>query len=120
MRILICDDSITIRKKLTESLKNIVNCDVFEAENGLIAVEKYKLVRPNVVFMDIVMPIMTGLEAVEEIVKFDSEANIVMLSSVGTKENLLQALEAGAVDFIQKPWNESMILTALQKFDHKE
>lgn len=102
-KILICDDSMTIRKKLTNSLKSIIECDVFEAKNGIEAISMYDEVKPDLVFMDIMMPEKDGLEAVAEILTLHQEAKIVMLSSVGTKDNLQRALKFGAIDFVQKP-----------------
>lgn len=109
MRILICDDSITIRKKLAKSLRSFDTFEIIEAVNGVEAIELYKKHLPDLVFMDIVMPEKNGLEAVEEIVKENKEAQIVILSSVGTKENLKEALKIGAIDFIQKPWDHEML-----------
>ncbi len=120
LKILICDDSMTIRKKLIQSLTAIAPCEIFEAQNGLVAVTSYEQNRPDLVFMDIMMPEKDGLAAVEEIIAFDSKAKIVMLSSVGTKGNLKKALEGGAMDFIQKPCEEEKLRSLLNSFDTKE
>lgn len=103
MRILLCDDSMTVRKKMIQQIKGVITCDIMEAKNGLIAVEAYKAHRPDYVFMDIMMPVKDGLTALQEIIDFDPKAQVIMLSSIGTKDNLQQALKAGAVEFIQKP-----------------
>jgi two-component system chemotaxis response regulator CheY len=106
MKILICDDSMTVRKKLVQSILAVQSCEVIEANNGEVAVEAYKTHKPDLVFMDIMMPVKDGLEALAEIILDDPSANVVMLSSVGTKSNLQTALKVGAVDFIQKPCEE--------------
>lgn len=103
MRILLCDDSMTVRKKMIQQIRAIADCDIMEAKNGNIAVAAYKAHRPDYVFMDIMMPVKDGLSALEEIMAHDPKAKVIMLSSVGTKENLHQALKIGAIDFIQKP-----------------
>lgn len=110
---LVCDDSILIRKQLKDLLSQNGCSEVFEAVNGQDAIDKYKLTQPNVVFMDIVMPIKTGIEAVTEILEFDKNAKIIMASSSGTKTHLKKALEAGAFEFIQKPFEASQISTIL-------
>ncbi len=84
-KILLCDDSITVRKKLIQSLKSIIDCEVIEATNGEEAVTLYINNKPELVFMDIVMPFMDGLEALENIMDKDPNAKVIMLSSVGTK-----------------------------------
>ena len=112
---LICDDSILIRKKLKDLLSANGYSEIYEAVNGQDAVDKYKLNQPNVVFMDIVMPIKTGIDAVKEILEFDNKAKIIMASSSGTKNNLREALEAGAFEFIQKPFEPEQILSIVNK-----
>lgn len=112
---LICDDSILIRKKLKDLLLANGYSEIFEAVNGQDAIDKYKLNQPNVVFMDIVMPIKTGIDAVKEILEFDNKAKIIMASSSGTKNNLREALEAGAFEFIQKPFESEQILSIINK-----
>lgn len=113
---LICDDSILIRKQLKDFLINSGCLEVYEATDGQDAVEKYKLLNPNLVFMDIVMPIKNGIEAVAEIIEYDKNAKIVISSSSGTKTHIKKAIEAGAIDFIQKPLEENQLLNILNSF----
>lgn len=115
-KILICDDSMTIRKKLTNALKSSINCDVFEAKNGIEAISQFNEVQPDLVFMDIMMPERDGLEAVAEILSLHPGAKIVMLSSVGTKDNLQKALKFGALDFVQKPIEQERLNVILSTY----
>lgn len=116
LKILICDDSITIRKKLTNALLASIQCDVFEAKNGIEAIAQYDAILPDLVFMDIIMPERDGLEAVAEILSLHPTAKIVMLSSVGTKENLQKALKFGAIDFVQKPIEQERLNVILSTY----
>lgn len=102
-RVLICDDSILIRRKLREFLLSIGCSDVYEASDGLEAVNAYMDYKPDLVFMDIVMPKKTGVEALREIIDFDPDAKVIIASSVGTQSHLKIAIEIGAYDFLQKP-----------------
>lgn len=108
--VLLCDDSLLIRRQikdfLTQSRKDV---EVIEAADGKEALEKYKQEGPALVLLDIVMPELDGIGCLKEIRKYDPNAKVVVLSSVGNKEMLIMALEAGALDFIQKPWSESVI-----------
>lgn len=108
-KILICDDSILMRKKLKDSINLCGQFEYLEAEEGQRAIDIYKEERPNIVFMDIVMPVKDGITAVSEILSYDPSAKVVMASSAGTKDNLKRALKAGAFEFIQKPWNQEQI-----------
>lgn len=116
IKILICDDSMTIRKKLTNALKSSINCEVFEAKNGIEAISQFNAVQPDLVFMDIMMPERDGLEAVAEILSLHPGAKIVMLSSVGTKDNLQKALKFGALDFVQKPIEQERLNIILSTY----
>ena len=113
--ILICDDSITSRRKLVQAIALKGDFTIIEAADGQKAVDLYKANRPDLVFMDIIMPVKDGIEATKEIRAFDEKAQIIILSSVGTKENLKKALTNGATDFIQKPWEDASIQSILAK-----
>jgi two-component system, chemotaxis family, chemotaxis protein CheY len=119
LKILICDDSILVRKRLKESLSLCGSFDILEATNGEQAVDIYKEKNPDLVFMDIVMPIKDGIQAVLEIKGFDKNAKVVMASSSGTKENLKNAIKAGAFEFIQKPWEQEQITKIVNNFIKK-
>lgn len=108
-KILIGDDSILARKQLKDLLAANGCTNFVEAANGQEAIDKYKTEKPELVFLDIVMPVKDGIAAVTEICEFDSAATIIIVSSVGTQTQLKQAIEGGAKDFIQKPLNADQI-----------
>jgi len=116
IKILLCDDSITVRKKLGNSIRSLTKCTIVEAKNGNEAVEQFNKETPDLVFMDIMMPEKDGLEAVAEIMTLHQEAKIIMLSSVGTKSNLQKALKFGALDFVQKPVDLDRLQTILETY----
>jgi two-component system chemotaxis response regulator CheY len=104
-RILLVDDAQVIRVMLTKILKAAGYEIAGEASNGLEAVEKYKDLNPDLVTMDITMPTMSGIEAVREIRKYDPEAKIIMCSAIGQKSMVIEAIEAGARNYIIKVIN---------------
>lgn len=120
LKVLICDDSILMRKKLKDSLALCGCNNIIEATDGQKAVDMYKENNPNLVFMDIVMPVKDGITAVAEIKEFDKNAKVVMASSSGTKEHLRKAIEAGAFEFIQKPWEQEQISKIVNNLLKKE
>ena len=107
--VLICDDSMLVRKKLRDSLEKGCGVRVIEAKDGAAAVEIYQEQHPDLVFMDIVMPVKDGIAALQEIRAFDPQARVVMASSAGTQEHLRKAIDAGATDFVQKPFLEERL-----------
>ena len=108
--VLICDDSILARKQLGDVIRKFDSeIEIVQATNGEEAVEKYKEVHPALTFLDIVIPKMDGITAVKNIVEYDEDADIVIVSSVGTQTQLKAAIEAGARDFVQKPFSESQV-----------
>lgn len=110
IKILICDDSILARKQLADVIKKFIDkVDIIQGRNGAEAVDLYKSNSPVLVFLDIVMPEKDGIQAVREIMEDDEDANIIIVSSVGTQNQLKAAIEAGARDFIQKPFSEQSI-----------
>lgn len=102
-RVLIVDDAIFMRNMIKEILASGGFEVVGEAANGLEAVEKFKELKPDLTTMDIVMPFKNGIEATREIVKLDPHAAIVMCSALGQESLVMEAIEAGASDFIVKP-----------------
>lgn len=116
IKILITDDSILARKQLKDIISTLGSPTFIEAKDGQDAIDKYKENQPDLVFLDIVMPKKDGNTAIEEIIAYDSNATIVIASSVGTQSQLKLALEAGAKDFIQKPLNKEQVVGVVQRF----
>ncbi len=114
-KVMICDDSIFVRKKMRDILALLGVSNIIEAEDGQQAVDKYKAENPTLVFMDIIMPEKNGVDALSEIMAFDSNAKVVMASSVGTQKNLKDAIVAGAYDFLQKPIETADIARIVKK-----
>ena len=112
--ILICDDSILTRKQLKDVITSFSSDITFaEAANGQEAIDQYIAVKPDLVFLDIVMPVKDGNAAIAGIIEADKDADIIIVSSIGTQSQLKQAIEAGAKDFIQKPISEEQVLKVL-------
>ena len=114
LRVLICDDSMFARKKLNMTIAGFGVKEIYEAADGEEAIAKSKEHKPDVVFMDIVMPKVTGLDALKQIVEDDPDAKVIMASSVGTQGHLKEALKAGAADFLQKPIADADALKVLE------
>lgn len=111
--VLLCDDAIFTRMMLTGFVERAGYEVVGEASNGKEAVTQYERLKPDVVLMDVVMPDMSGLDAVREIRKRDGQAKIVMCSAMGQEKIMHEALEAGASGFIVKPFTAARVLEAL-------
>ena len=110
--ILICDDAAFMRMMIKDILtKNGYNV-AGEAENGLKAVEKFKEVNPDLVLMDITMPEMDGIQALKEIKKIDGGAKVIMCSAMGQQAMVIESIQAGAKDFIVKPFQAERVIEA--------
>ena len=113
--ILICDDAAFMRMMIKDILtKNGYNV-AGEAENGLKAIDKYKEVHPDLVLMDITMPEMDGIQALKEIRKIDSSATVIMCSAMGQQAMVIESIQAGAKDFIVKPFQADRVIEAVKK-----
>ncbi len=104
MNVLIVDDASFIRKALTRILTEEGHNVIAEAETGVDGVAKYKLYSPDLVILDIAMPDMDGYEALRQIMEADSNAKVIMCSSLGQKERVMDAVQNGAKGFIVKPF----------------
>ena len=114
--ILICDDAAFMRMMIKDILtKNGYNV-AGEAENGAKAVEKYAELKPDLVLMDITMPEMDGIEALKKIKASDPSASVIMCSAMGQYEKIMEAIQAGAKDFVVKPFEEPRLIAALKKW----
>lgn len=109
LKVLICDDSILMRKKIKDVLFSMGIKQLSEADNGQHAIDIYKEKKPDLVFMDITMPVKSGIEALSEIMTYDSKAKVIIASSIGTNNKLKDAIKLGAYDFMQKPINEEQL-----------
>lgn len=114
-RILIVDDAAFMRMMIKDILVNNGYEIAGEANNGLKAVEIFKKERPDLVTMDITMPDMDGITAVKEIRSFDPSAKIIMCSALGQQSMVMDAIKAGAKDFIVKPFQPDRVVEALKK-----
>ncbi len=113
--ILICDDAAFMRMMIKDILsKNGYNV-AGEAENGVKAVEKYKEVNPDLVLMDITMPEMDGIQALKAIKAADAGAKVIMCSAMGQQAMVIESIQAGAKDFIVKPFQADRVLEAVKK-----
>ncbi|HHX95896.1 MAG TPA: response regulator [Clostridia bacterium] len=113
--ILIVDDAAFMRMMLKEILTKNGYEVVGEAEDGMSAIDKYQDLNPDLVTMDITMPNMDGITAVREIKKLDVKAKIVMCSAMGQQTMVIDAIQAGAHDFIVKPFQPARVIEAVQK-----
>jgi two-component system chemotaxis response regulator CheY len=113
--VLIVDDAAFMRMMIKDILSKNGYQVVGEAENGIKAVEKYAELKPDLVIMDITMPEMDGIEAVRRIRAVDPGATIVMCSAMGQQAMVIEAIQAGAKDFIVKPFQPERVLEAVNK-----
>ncbi|WP_163193298.1 response regulator [Clostridium thermarum] len=114
-RVLIVDDAAFMRMMIKDILEKNGFEVIGEANNGVKAVEMYKKERPDVVTMDITMPDMDGIEAVRQIKAFDPAAKVIMCSAMGQQTMVMDAIRAGARDFIVKPFQQDRVLEAIRK-----
>jgi two-component system chemotaxis response regulator CheY len=113
--ILIVDDASFMRMMIKDILTKNGFEVVGEAENGAKAIEKYKELDPLLVIMDITMPEVDGIQAVKEIKKINPDAKIVMCSAMGQQAMVIEAIQAGAKDFIVKPFQADRVIEAVKK-----
>ncbi|MCR5747586.1 MAG: response regulator [Lachnospiraceae bacterium] len=115
LKILICDDSMLARKNLVATLKKCGIDTVIQVSDGQAAIDNYKAEHPDIVFLDVVMPVKDGITALKEIMDFDNEAVAVMVSSVGTQMHIREAVKVGARDFLQKPATLEQITSIIER-----
>ncbi len=112
---LVCDDALFMRTMIADILRGAGLTVAGEAQNGSEAVRKYGELRPDLVTMDLIMPDMGGIDAVRGILKLDPEARILMCSAMGQQALVVEAIQAGARDFVVKPFQPSRVLEAVQR-----
>ncbi len=113
--ILVVDDAAFMRMMVKDVLTKNGYTVLGEAENGQKAIEKYKELNPDLVIMDITMPEVDGIQAVKEIKKIDPNAKIVMCSAMGQQAMVIESIQAGARDFIVKPFQADRVIEAVKK-----
>lgn len=114
-KVLVVDDAAFMRLAIKNILEKHDYMVVGEAENGKIAVQKYKDLRPDLVTLDITMPEMTGIEALKQIIAFDPAAKVVMVSAMGQQHMIIESVMSGAKSFIIKPFKEDQVIQTLNK-----
>jgi two-component system chemotaxis response regulator CheY len=113
--VLVCDDAIFMRTMIADILTQAGYKVIGEAESGVEAVRRFQELKPDLVTMDIVMPEMGGIDAVREIIKHDPTARILMCSAMGQQALVVEAIQAGAKDFVVKPFQPARVLEAVQR-----
>ncbi|GGH69587.1 chemotaxis protein CheY [Compostibacillus humi] len=114
-KILIVDDAAFMRMMIKDILTKNGYEVAGEAQDGAQAVEKYKELNPDLVTMDITMPEMDGITALKEIRKINPDAKVIMCSAMGQQAMVIDAIQAGAKDFIVKPFQADRVIEAIQK-----
>lgn len=115
IRVLVVDDLAFMREAITNTLENAGIVVSGEAPNGAEGIEAYLKLRPDVVLMDITMPVMDGLRALSGIKRRDPQASVVMCSALGQQRYVIRAIQLGARDFIVKPFRQERIVNAVRK-----
>lgn len=113
--ILVVDDAAFMRMMVKDVLSKNGFTIAGEAENGAKAIEKFKELNPDLVIMDITMPEVDGIQAVKEIKKLNGAAKVIMCSAMGQQAMVIEAIQAGAKDFIVKPFQAERIVEAVKK-----
>jgi len=114
-RILVVDDASVVRLKLKDILQSYNYEVVAEAADGNQAVQMYKLFQPDLVTMDITMPLKDGIQALEEILELDKNAKVVMVTALDQRDSLMKAIKLGAIDYIIKPFEDDRVISAVSK-----
>ncbi len=113
-RIMVVDDAQFMRMRVSKLLAKH-GYDVVEAEDGEVAVQTYQSARPDAVLMDITMPRKDGLSALKEICQLDTRAKVIMLTALGQQSMVLEAMKAGAKDFLVKPYDPDRVIKTLDR-----
>jgi two-component system chemotaxis response regulator CheY len=113
LKILVVDDSLIIRKKITKLVTQLGHEVVEGAKNGQEAIDFYSSLKPDLVTMDITMPDIDGIEAVKRIMKIDSDAKIVMVTSHGQEDMVIKSIKSGAIGYILKPITQDKLVSAI-------
>lgn len=114
-KILIIDDLPFMRKVIREILEGTRLFRIEEASNGLEGLHRYREVKPDLVLLDIVMPVLDGISTLERLIKMDPKARVVMCSALGQEELIVRAIRLGAKDFVVKPFHPHRLVTAVHR-----
>jgi two-component system chemotaxis response regulator CheY len=114
-RVLVVDDAVFMRKVVSDALSKGGHEVIGEAANGQEAVDRFQELKPEVMTLDITMPEKDGLAALKEIIAMDPQARIVMCSALGQETKVLEAIKAGAKDFVVKPFQPDRVISAIEK-----
>ncbi|MEA2479800.1 MAG: two-component system, chemotaxis family, chemotaxis protein CheY [Thermoleophilaceae bacterium] len=114
-RVLVVDDAVFMRKVVSDALAKGGHEIIGEAANGQEAIDRFQELKPEVMTLDITMPEKDGLTALREIIAMDPQARVVMCSALGQETKVLEAIKAGAKDFVVKPFQPDRVLSAIAK-----
>lgn len=114
-KILMVDDSKTSRKILRGILEENGHEVIGEAVNGEDGIQKFKELKPDITTMDITMPVLDGLEALKQIMEYDKDAKVIMVTAAGQKTKMVDAIKYGAAEFLAKPFETDQIITIINK-----
>lgn len=117
-KILIVDDSRTSRKMLRNILESNGHEIIDEAVNGQEGVQKFQSLKPDVVTLDITMPVVDGVEALKMIKALDPESKVVMVTAAGQKNKMIECIKAGANEFLTKPFEQQEIVDVINKMSN--
>ncbi|MCA1753407.1 MAG: response regulator [Spirochaeta sp.] len=115
IQVLIVDDLPFMRSLLREVLESSGHTVVGEAKDGRDGLIQYVVRKPDVVLLDIAMPVMDGISALERMIRYDPRARVIMCSSIGEQDMILRAVQLGARDFIVKPFHSERVCSAVEK-----
>jgi len=114
--ILICDDAMFMRAAIRKTVEECGHTVIAEAGTGVECIEQYNTWKPDLILMDITMPDMDGIEATKRIISNHPEAKIVMVSALGQMEMVVNAITAGAKDFVVKPVDNDKLVSCIKKY----
>lgn len=114
-KVLVVDDAMFMRSKL-KNILNQIDCDVIEAVNGEQGCHLFEFLHPDLVILDISMPIMNGIDALEQMIKINHQTPIIMCSAIGQESQVVKAINLGAKEFITKPFTSEQITKTVQTF----
>lgn len=115
-KILIVDDASFMRLMIHQIISTLTDVEILEAENGDVALELFQAQHPDLVFLDITMPVRDGLSTLSEILAYDSKAKVIMCSAIAQESVVLEALRIGALDYVLKPVRQIQILEVINKY----